>query len=65
VARAGPTVWCSSMAAWVILRRVSRMRWALRFISYFRGMEQIIAHICACNLDSRFVLWHLSIHTTV
>jgi hypothetical protein len=65
VARAGPTVWCSSMAASVILRRVSCMRSALRLISYFRGMEEIITHICVLNLDSRLVLWHLYMHTTV
>jgi len=41
------------------------MRSALRFISYFRGMEEIIAQLCAFNLDSRFILWHLSLHTTV
>jgi hypothetical protein len=49
----------------VILRRVCRMRSALRFISYFRGMAEIIAQICAFNLDSRFVLWHCSMHTVV
>jgi hypothetical protein len=65
VVRAGPTAWCSSTVASVILRRVSRMRSALRFISYFRGMEEIIAHICAFNLDSRFVLWHRSLHISV
>jgi hypothetical protein len=53
------------MAASVILWRVSSMRWTLRFISYFRGIEEIITHICALNLDSRFVLWHLYMHTTV
>jgi hypothetical protein len=29
------------------------MRSALRLISYFRGMEEIITHICVLNLDSR------------
>jgi hypothetical protein len=65
VARAGPTVWCSSMAASVIRWRVCCMRSALRFISYFRGMEEIIAQICAFNLDSRFVIWHRSLHIGV
>jgi len=41
------------------------MRCALRFISYFGAMAEIIAEICAFNLDSWFVLWHLSLHTIV
>jgi hypothetical protein len=65
VVRAGPTLWCNSTVASVILRRVCRMRSALRFISYFRGMAEIIAQFCAFNLDSRFVLWHCSMHTVV
>src|SRR5918998_1748109 len=65
VVRAGPTVWCSSTAASVILRRVSCTRSALRFISYFRGMEEIITQRCAFNLDSRAVVCHRSLHTVV
>jgi hypothetical protein len=49
----------------VILWRVCCMRSALRFISYLRAIEQIIAQICANNVDRRFVLWHYSLHTTV
>jgi hypothetical protein len=41
------------------------MRSALRFISYFRGMEEIIAQNCAFNLDRQFVLWHRSLHIRV
>jgi hypothetical protein len=41
------------------------MRSALRFISYFRGIEEIIAQICAFNLDSQSVLCHCSLHTVV
>src|SRR3712207_4691568 len=65
VVRAGPTVWCSPTAASAILRRVSCMRSALRFISYFRGMEEIIAQICATNLDRQSPLCHRSLHSVV
>src|SRR3712207_6447131 len=65
VVRAGPTVWCSSTAASVILRRVSCTRSALRFISYFRGMREIITQKCASNLDSQYVLCHSSLHNSV
>src|SRR5215204_1652579 len=65
VARAGPTVWCSSTAASAILRRVSWTRSALRFISYFRAIVEIITQTCAFNLDSWFVLCHCSLHTVV
>jgi len=41
------------------------MRSALRFISYFRGMEEIIAHFCAFNLDRESVLCHCSLHSVV
>jgi hypothetical protein len=41
------------------------MRSALRFISYFRGIEEIIAQTCAFNLDSQSVLCHSSLHTVV
>ena len=43
---------CSSTAASVILWWVCFWRCALRFISYFRAIEEIIAQICAFNLDS-------------
>jgi len=41
------------------------MRSALRFISYFRAMEEIIAQIRAFNLDRKAVLCHRSLHTVV
>jgi hypothetical protein len=41
------------------------MRSALRFISYFRAIEEIITQTCAVNLDSRFVLCQYSLHTVV
>src|SRR5215217_8042567 len=65
VVRAGPTVRCSSTAASAILRRVSCIRSALRFISYFRGIGEIIAQLCVFNLDEGIIPCHCSLHSVV
>ena len=65
VVRKGPMVLCNSTVASTILLWVSFWRSALRFITYFRAMEEIIAQICAFNLDSRSVCCHCCLHSFV